>query len=200
MRRVALEFRRFWLAWILIHAGGGAMIGALEAGGLQFLATLVLTGPVLGLLQGLMLWRSPGSILEWSLVSALGWGLGVQLGILAGAPLDQIVAGLTQIAGMEGFWLNLVNEAVVLTGLGLIQWLSLRRYRRGVAGWIPLSAAAGAVAGGLSAGFCAWVCEPLVQAGYPLLATAIAYGIGWAGYGSLTGGFLWSKNLPERDR
>ena len=47
----------FLVLWLVANAVGGFLTGALEGGGLQFFATILLQGPILGIAQALALWR-----------------------------------------------------------------------------------------------------------------------------------------------
>lgn len=183
----------FWLGWTLANGAGGALVGALEEGGFQFFATLVLSGPILGIAQWFVLRHYLRGTGIWILLSTVGWWLGINLGFLLDGILDLLVQGLLAIAGLwEVFWLNTVKEPVTLAVLGAAQWLILRRHFQGTGWWILASAAAGAVKGAGGSTVCAIACQAVAlgirngQAG-AMAAAALSSGAGWAGYGAVTG-------------
>lgn len=180
----------FLLWWMLANTVGGAIIGALEEGGFQFLATLVLTGPVLGIAQWLVIRSYIGHTGWWVIGSSVGWFLGILLNIMATGILNSIVQVLLAVGGLwEVFWLNLVNEPVTAAVLGVSQWFVLRRHIQHAGRWILASAVGGAVHGAVGAALCAAVCQAITSAE---MATAVTYGAGWAGYGAVTGIMLVS--------
>ena len=97
---------RFLTLWVLANLAGGCLIGFLENNGLQFMATLILSGAIIGSFQWLLL-RRLGGFRWWPIASALGW--------IAAAYLDMgirwlYVPLLNQIGlspSDEGFLLNL---------------------------------------------------------------------------------------------
>jgi hypothetical protein len=175
-----------WLRWAILNGIAGTMVGALEAGGLQFAATLLLTGLFLGTAQWFVLKSSLRRSLYWIGASAVGWIIGVQIVILLGPIINPIVALLTRWSGLEVFWLNLIQQPIRLIIVGLAQWLVLRQFGA-AAIWIGSSAIGGLVQGGVSVMICAVACLVLTAAGGAILATAVIYGMGWLSYGVMTG-------------
>jgi hypothetical protein len=180
--------------WTLVSAAGGAMVGGLEEGGFQFFATLVLTGPVLGLAQWLVIRHYLRGAGGWILASSLGWLIGINLRILLGGLSDRLVQLLWQEFSLwEVLWLNVVREPIVLFVFGAAQWLMLRRHFSGAGWWILASAVSGVVKGAVSASVCAVACQAVARSAgnaqiNPMVATsALSYGAGWAAYGLITG-------------
>lgn len=200
------RYFRLWLGWAVANGAGGAMVGALEEGGLQFFATLVLSGPILGIAQWLVLRYSLRGTGAWILLSTVGWFLGINLRILLGGILDPLVQRLLAIDGLwEVFWLNTVNEPVTLAMFGAAQWLILRRHLQGAGWWIVASAVGGAVQGAVSSKVCAFACRAVAlgigngQAG-AMAAAALSSAAGWAGYGAVTGILLAWLLRCDRER
>ncbi|MFQ4140969.1 hypothetical protein [Chlorogloeopsis sp. ULAP02] len=176
------------LWWILANAIGGAVVGALEESGFQFLATLILTGPILGVAQWFVLRRYLRYGYWWILASTFGWLLGIQVRIAAGRILDPIVEMLLAVGEFgEVFWLNIVKEPVTVGGLGIAQWLILRHYSNQAGWWIFASILGGCVKGAISSAVCAAICQTLTMKLNAGIASAIAYSTGWAGSGLVTG-------------
>ena len=193
-----------WLWWTLASALGGATVGALEEGGFQFFATLVLTGPVIGVVQWLVIRRYIRAVGWWVVASTVGWYIGVNFRFLLVGILNPLIQSLWQKFGLwEVFWLNTVKEPVTLTVYGASQWLMLRRSLSRAGWWILASAVGGIVKGAVEATVCAVACQPIAasvrngQGG--VMAAALSYGAGWAGYGVVTGLVLmWLLPQPYR--
>lgn len=179
--------RSLWGWWTAASAIGGGIIGFWEDSGLQFMATLALTGIVIGVAQWMVLRCYIRRIRRWMLLSALGWLTGVQVSILLGDEIDSLVYLLTQSGGWEVLWLNLVSRSIILTILGFAQWVALRRHVDRANWWIGASAIAGLIQGGISASLCAAACSMMAQTIGAGLSTAIVYGAGWMSYGVITG-------------
>lgn len=194
-----------WLWWTLANALGGALVGALENEGFQFFATLVLTGPVIGVAQSLVMRRYIRAAGWWVVASSVGWWIGINLRLLLGGMLNPLVQSLWHEFGVgEVFWINTVKEPVTLVGFGASQWLILRRRLPRVGWWVVASAVRGVMEGVIGASVCAVACQPIAasvrngQVG-AMAATALSYSAGWAGYGVVTGLVLvWL--LPQRYR
>ncbi|MBW4648182.1 MAG: hypothetical protein KME06_05710 [Kastovskya adunca ATA6-11-RM4] len=192
MRGVEVQpWQRYWtlyLGWILASATGGAVVGALEAGSFQFLATLVLTGFVLGITQAFILRRRIQQSGLWVLACAIGWFVGINATILLNGILDPTIAQLTAVGGIgEVFWLNVVQDLIILAVMGIGQWLVLRRQLSSSRWWILASAIGGMIKGAVGSLVCAAACEAVQLAAGNQVATAMSYGAGWAGYGVVTG-------------
>jgi hypothetical protein len=184
-QRRSLAYQEGW--WILATTLAGALVGALESGGLQFLSTLVLTGLFLGIGQWLVLRPYLINASLWIVASFSGWVAGSYLMINSAAILDPIVSFLWQLGGWEVLWLNLVKQPVAILVLGIAQWVVLRRSFPNAHWWIVASLAGGLLNGGIGASVCYVACEPLTRSIGAVVATAIAYGAGWASYAAITG-------------
>ncbi|HEY9818928.1 MAG TPA: hypothetical protein V6D20_24430 [Candidatus Obscuribacterales bacterium] len=183
---------RFLVFWVGANFLGGFVVGLLENNGLQFMATLVLTGAIVGTAQWLVL-KSQGGFRWWPLASALGWIVST-LGVIALSGVYQSVAVLLwQAFGLwEVFWLNLVREPLVVMGMALAQGWILQQHGRFPTGqvvptpwsWLLVSLLGGALQGAGSAALCALLCQSL-----PSLLVGLVNGLGWAAYGLTTG--IW---------
>jgi hypothetical protein len=155
-----------------------ATVGALAFGlGLPDAATVPLAaaagageGAILGLAQALVLREEIAGFgrRAWAAATAaaaaLCWAIGMSLGVYG----DSLPTAALVIALIGG-------GAVLLTAIGVAQWLVLRRYVRSAGAWIPANAAAWVL--GLPAPFLAL---SLVDEGDPagyLLAAGIASGL-----------------------
>jgi len=173
-------------------------VGALEAGGLQFFATLVLTGPVLGVAQWLVLRQYLRPAGWWVLVSTGGWWLASNIRLLLGGALDPLVQQLWHRYGLwEVFWINLVKEPVNLAIFSAVQGLVLPGYLWPASLWVLASTVGGAVKGAVDSSVCAVACQAVAasvgsgQVG-AMVAAAVSSGAGWAGYGVVTAvGMVW---------
>lgn len=172
------------LWWALANGLGGAIVGFLEARHFQFLATLVLTGPILGICQWLVLGRYLGKVRWWAMATTFGWLLAIQISIRARDLLDPTIDFLYAVGGLwEVFWLNVVNTAVRLAVLAVVQWLVLRPRGPNAGLWVLASAVGGVFNGAIGATICAKVCS-LLAVGVGL---GISQGLGWLAYGIVTG-------------
>ena len=172
------------LWWALANGLGGAIVGFLEAWRFQFLATFVLTGPILGICQWLVLRRYLGKVRWWPIATTFGWLLAMQIRIGAGDLLDPIINFLYAVGGLwEVFWLNVVKTPVTLAVLAVVQWLVLRPRGPHVGLWVFASVVGGVFNGAIGATMCAKVCS-LLAVGVGL---GISQGLGWLAYGVVTG-------------
>lgn len=188
MNRVRRSHLWLGLTWSLANALGGAIVGALEASYFQFAATLLLTGPILGTAQWLVLRNILPRTGWWALASTLGWFVGIQVQIASNRLLDPLVAQLTSTGlAWEVFWLNLLKEPVVAAVLGSAQVWVLRRYVARAKVWILIAAIAGAVNGAVSATVCLVACQPVSAIAGGVAATAITMAAGWGAFGVVTG-------------
>ncbi len=180
-----------WIGWISANLLGGLLVGMLEAAGLQFLATLVLSGPILGALQWLVLRRALRVGAGWVVASTAGWLAGTAVEMAVSPLLDPLIQALWQNLGLwEVFWLNFVNQLVILTVFGLVQWIILRRQVVGAGWWIAASALSGLFLGAITASFCALACQPITATLGSIVSTAATYGLGWGAYAVITGYML----------
>ena len=177
-----------WITWIVANALGGLLVGTLEAGGLQVAATLVLSGPILGAVQWLVLKRALRIGPIWILGSTVGWLAGTALSMAASPLVDPLVAALLNSFGQwEVLWLNAIKQTLILTVLGLAHWAMLRQRIPEAGWWIVASALAGLAQGTVQASFCAAACEPITTSLGSMVATGLTYSIGWMAYSIVTG-------------
>lgn len=173
---------RFLTVWVLANLVGGFIAGFLENNGLQFMATLVLTGAIVGTCQWLVL-RNWGGFRWWPIASAIGWIVSTMISSLSYPLTDPVVAFLWNRVGLwEVFWVNLVNQPLWVLGMAIAQALVLRQRGRPAQLWILASLVGAALHGAVSASLCAAFCQAL-----PLWLVGIVNGLGWATYGLVTG-------------
>ncbi|PSN11562.1 hypothetical protein C7293_23795 [filamentous cyanobacterium CCT1] len=188
---------RFLAAWVGANLAGGFVVGFLENNGLQFMATLILTGAIVGSLQWCVLrvvLSRGGGLRWWPLASALGWIVSALLRSLMQGLYAPVVNGLWQTFGFwEVFWLNLVTGPLMIWGMAIAQGLILRRRGLSLWGWVVLSLVGGALQGAASAALCAGYC-PILP---PLWAGGIVAGFGWAVYGLVTGLWLVGRSFAQ---
>lgn len=170
-----------WLWWIAATALGGAATGALEASGLQFIATLVLSGGLVGIPQWLVLRRYGLRLRWWAIATCFGW--------IAGSYISTGIVNLLSLNDLRLFY-SIVPTVV----MAIAQAFVLHRLLRPIAAWLTVNALGGALNSLLSSAVCAAVCQPLIAL-FPsratvILVTAIIYGLGWAAHGAATGAFL----------
>ncbi|MGP1375892.1 MAG: hypothetical protein ACTS3T_23900 [Almyronema sp.] len=175
---------KFWMQWTVANLVGGGLIGFLEVRGLQFTATLLLTGGVLGVLQWLVLKSHLRSVRGWAIATALGWIGGVFLTQFLGVWINPLTNLLwKQLGGWEVLWLNLIKLPLMVLMMALAQSWVLGWRRLAIAPWLLINAAGGLAKGGLSAALCPLVCNI-----WPLgVGAGVAEGLGWAAYGGLVG-------------
>ncbi|MGF1497003.1 MAG: hypothetical protein ACFB8W_09300 [Elainellaceae cyanobacterium] len=189
----------FLFGWTLANLVGGFIAGFLENNGLQFAATLMLTGAIVGILQWLVLRLAMRQVRWWGLASALGWVGGSQV-MIFGSPLYRpVVDFLWSTFGLwEVFWLNLVTGPTPVLGMAIAQvWILSRNTQfsgRFLGSWIFVSAVAGVAQGGVSAAVCAAYC-PILSASL----VGLVNGLGWAAYGIVTG-LVLLRQLDGGDR
>ncbi|WP_315789730.1 hypothetical protein [Fischerella sp. JS2] len=190
--------RKLLLWWVLANAVGGAVVGAFEEGGFQFFATLVLTGPILGVAQWFVLRRYIRQAGWWVLVTTVGWYLGIPVTLVTREILNPILLEMLLAVSKfwEAFWFNIVNQFITFAILGAAQWLVLSRHCQQAWWWILGSSVGGFVNGALAALFTLGF-QTIAMKINAQMAGAIAYGSGWTGSGLVTGIMLvWL--LPNR--
>jgi hypothetical protein len=181
-RRLAIA-PRLWLWWALATTVAGAIIGALEASGFQFIATIFFTGLFIGAAQWLVLRQYIPKAFWWIVVSTLGWTFGLLL-VSPNEILNPLIQFLATLGAWYVFWMNLVIQPIVLAIFGAAQFSILRRFFRKAHWWILVSALGGALQGA-SSSTVAYILQPaLLPAPLP---AALSYGLGWLGYGIVTG-------------
>ena len=189
---------KLFLAWILANAIGGFIVGFLESNGAEFLATLFLSGAILGTSQWLIFRALNARSLRWTLwpvVSALGWIVGVMLSILA-MPLVDAVLSPIQDSFWELFWSNLINGPMYISCMAIAQGMILsyhaRHRLRAMGVWLLASCTGAALHGAIGVILCRSVCQIL-----PSELVGIIDSKGWGLYGIITGiALLWV--LPNR--
>ncbi|KAM3098885.1 hypothetical protein ACKFKF_16590 [Phormidesmis sp. 146-12] len=186
---------RLWLWWILAITIAGAIVGALEESGFQFIATIFFTGLFIGAAQWLVLRQYIPKAFWWIVVSTLGWTLGLVL-VSLNVTLDPLIQFLSTLGAWYVFWMNLVKQPIVLAIFGAAQFPILRRFVRKAHWWILVSALGGALQGA-SSSTVAYILQPgLLPAPFP---TALIYGSGWLSYGIVTEIFLqWLLRYQPR--
>ena len=189
---------KLFLAWILANAVGGFLVGFLENNGAQFMATLFLSGAILGTSQWVIFRALNARSLRWTLwpvVSALGWITGVMLSLLAMPIVDAILLPIQDSFG-ERFWSNLIHEPMFISCMAIAQGMILsyhaRHRLRTIGVWLLASCLGAALHGAISVVICSGFCQAL-----PRELVGIVDSKGWAVYGIITGiALLWV--LPNR--
>ncbi|MEM1253926.1 MAG: hypothetical protein AAGI69_15965 [Cyanobacteria bacterium P01_H01_bin.21] len=188
---------KLFLAWIFANAIGGFLVGFLESNGAQFLATLFLSGAILGTSQWLIFrWLNAKSLrwTLWPVVSALGWIVGVMLSLLV-SPIKDVVLLPLQDSAWELFWINLINQPMFIFGMAIAQGIILsyhaRHRLRALGVWLLASCTGAALHGAIGVILCRSVCQ--IQP----IGLGIVESKGWGLYGIITGiALLWV--LPNR--
>ncbi|ESA36885.1 hypothetical protein N836_04820 [Leptolyngbya sp. Heron Island J] len=184
---------KLFLAWILANAIGGFLVGFLENNGAQFMATLLLSGAILGTSQWLIFRWLNAKGLRWTLwpvASALGWIISTMIGILVSPIIPGVLSSAATSTG-EIFWLNFINQPMYIICMAIAQGMILSyhaRYRlRTIGVWLLASCLGAALHGAVSALICHSVCQTL-----PSTLIGIVESKGWAVYGIITGfALLW---------
>ncbi|MBD2464856.1 hypothetical protein H6G89_28030 [Oscillatoria sp. FACHB-1407] len=183
--------------WTLATALAGAIVGALEAGGWQFFATLILSGVAVGIAQYFIVRRYVSKASWWVVASTFGWIGGVFLQTGLSGLVFPVVTALTRLGGWEVLWLNVLDQPITTLVLGLAQWFVLRRSLMHSQHWIWGSAIAGVFLGAVGATVCYVGCEPIANAAGGIVTGAIVNGSAWAIYGLVTGWLL--QHLMRKD-
>ena len=174
----------FVVWWAIANGIGGGLVNYLEANGFEFMATLVLTGPIVGVCQWLVLRRYLQRVRWWAVVSAIAWVLAVQVSILGSGFLTPIIDGLYRQFGLwEVFWVNLVNGFVWLGIFGTVQWFLLARQGWNPLPWLAATFLGGMVWGGTGAALCNAICGAIAGGFGSTLVGVAAWGV----YGIITG-------------
>ncbi|MGB3570878.1 MAG: hypothetical protein WA783_16615 [Phormidesmis sp.] len=179
---IRLRPSQVFLLWIFANFLGGWLVSFLENNGLQFAATLFLTGSVIGVLQWAVLRQAGSRFRWWPLASAAGWILGVVLWALSQAlPIPTVDFFWPRLSVGESFWISL-TWVIWIFGMAIAQTLVLGRqsHSRGI--WLVASLIGGSLQAVVERSLCASACQVL-----PLALVGIVHGFGWAVYGAVTG-------------
>lgn len=176
---------KFIALWVAANFLGGFLVGFLENNGLQFMATLFLTGTVVGSLQWAVLRQVSGRVRWWPLASAIGWIIGTMLFVsYPGQNLhSSLVEALSsQFDLWDWFWHSLITSMLWIFGMAIAQALVLSRRGHFSGVWLLSSLTGGAIQGVVGTGLCAAFCRDLP----PTLVGAVVTGASWAAYGIVT--------------
>ncbi len=170
-----------WLSWVLATAAGGAAIGTVVVltGSNEIFWYLLLTGFAIGVAQWLVLRRYLQGAGWWILASGFAWVGSLLVISMASGILNPIVEFIASLIGR--WWVigyNFVTGMVVGAGLGVAQWLVLRRQTQGAGWWVFASAVGGAVN---------WAVSVAITQMDGISGTALPYIAGWAANGAVTG-------------
>ena len=172
-----------WLSWLLATTAGGAAIGTLIVltGSNEIFWSLVATGFVIGVAQWLVLHRYLRGAGWWIPASGFAWVVSfLATSMILG--IDPIAEFISSVLGLwRAYVINVVFGTVVGAGLGVAQWLVLRRQTQG-AGWWVLACIVGGVINGAAA-------VSITQMN-GVSGTALPYVVGWAANGAVTGAVL----------
>ncbi|MEM6590915.1 MAG: hypothetical protein AAF651_03555 [Cyanobacteria bacterium P01_C01_bin.73] len=189
LRFETMQFRTL-TAWLVANFIGGCIIGYLESNGLQFMATLILSGAIAGSAQWVVLkcldYRGRRWSL-WPLVSCVGWIAGVMLSLSLSEPIAYIKDGLIQNLGLWNiFGLNVVNRTLWITVMAIAQGtifsISMQSRAQVIGVWLLASWVGAALHGAIATALCSAYCQVL-----PPSLMGIIEGGGWAAYGVVTG-------------
>lgn len=177
-----LQPARFFIFWVLANLMGGFITGFLENHGFQFMATLMLSGAIVGTFQWLVL-KPMGGFRWWPIASALGWIIGVSLETGLRSLYEPALNQLGLPMGDEAFLLSqILHTSIWMLGMAIAQALVLRQREQAVGLWILASLVGSAINSVVSLGFCASFCQDL-----PSWLVGIVNGLGWAAYSLITG-------------
>ncbi|MDX1615874.1 MAG: protein kinase [Candidatus Promineifilaceae bacterium] len=148
--------RRFWAQWTLVTAAALAIGGPLAswlsrwlhwdmelAVPAEWLYLNLLAGLVLGLAQWRLLRRYLARSGWWVLLTMLAWPVGAQMGSALRDTLFRRFYHDSHFFQQQ--WYSVLFAVVMILGIGLFQWLWLRRYARVPARWLLAWAGAGLV-------------------------------------------------------
>lgn len=187
-----------WLSWLLATTAGGTAIGTLVVltGSNEIFVYLVLTGFVVGAAQWLVLRRYFQYAGWWILASGFAWIVSFLVMSMIGEITDPLAILISSVLGIwRVFGTNVVIGIGVGAGLGVAQWLVLRRQTQGAGWWVLASAVGGAVERA--------VAVSIAQMD-GVSDTALPYIVGWAANGAVTGIVLdWllsNRTQMRRDR
>lgn len=187
--RIQSQPAKFFSLWVAANLLSGFLVGYLETNGLQFMATLILAGAIIGSFQWGVLWLMSNRFRWWALASTLGWIIGALLSVDVLSHLERLVVNILwhQFGLWEVFWINVVNGLVWTLGMAILQSLMLRVRGRFVGIWLLASLLGGVAQGATGAAFCFAFCLDFSAVGLGWAASGISNGLGWAVYGVMTG-------------
>lgn len=151
LRHEADTGRGFWPSWVLfttagyaigmglesvLYGGPGTVLGGVAAGAAGTAVYGAVVGGVSGTLQALLLRRRLERAREWVLVSAAGGAAGFVLGAAAGEIASNAI-GLRLNVYLAGAIIQIVFGACSGVGIGLAQWLLIRRRVANTGTWVP---------------------------------------------------------------
>jgi len=181
-RRTPANAILFLVLWVGANFLGGTIVGVLENNGLQFAATLVLAGAIVGSLQWGVLRYTGYSARWWPVASALGWIGGTLLRTFGQDLYRPVATALWQQFGLwDALWINVVAAPIAVLCMAIAQSLVLGRRGRWMV-WLLASLVGGIGLGVVSSGLCAAFCPSLSRQ-----VVGALYGAGWATYGLVTG-------------
>ena len=177
---------KFLILWTIANATGGFLVGFLENNGLQFAATIGLTGALVGTLQWIVLRYVRMSQFNgrqlgwWPLLSASGWTLTiVALSTGNGFYHAEIAAFTSWFSVSEAFW-SVVTWMLWMLGMAIAQSRLLQK--RFLLTWLIASSVGSCGQFIIIRLICSSVCPMLPMALFSLTDAA-----GWAAYGAVTG-------------
>lgn len=187
-----------WLSWLLATTFGGAAIGTLVVltGSNEIFVYLVFTGFVIGVAQWLVLRRYLRGAGWWIPASGFAWFVSFLFMSIIGEITNFIAEFISSVFRLWGvFGTNVVLGTGVGAGLGVAQWLVLRRQTRDVGWWVLASVLGGAINGAVA------VSVAQIDG---VIGMALPYIAGWAANGAVTGVVLvWllsNRTQIGRDR
>jgi hypothetical protein len=176
------EYLTLWLSWLLATTAGGAAIGTIIVltGSNEIFVFLFFTGFVIGVAQWLILRRYFRGALWWVPASGFAWFVSlIVMSSIVGETNNPIAEFISSVFGLwRAFELNVAIGTGVGAGLGVAQWLVLRRQTLFAGWWVLASVVGGAINGAVAVS----VGSINGFGGMPL-----PYVAGWAANGAVTG-------------
>ncbi|MEM8545766.1 MAG: hypothetical protein AAGF66_17430, partial [Cyanobacteria bacterium P01_H01_bin.119] len=168
LRFDAIQFRVL-IAWIVANFIGGCIIGHLESNGLQFMATLFLSGAIAGSLQWVTLkWlgRRGRRWALWPLASLVGWIVGFLLFVGLSMPIAYVKDEMLRNLGLwDTFWFSVVNTPLWITVMAIAQGsilsFSMPSRVKMIGIWLLASWVGAALHGAIAAALCRAYCQAL---------------------------------------
>jgi len=170
-----------WLSWLLASAAGGTAIGTwiVLTGSNEIFVFLFFTGFVIGVAQWLVLRCYLRGALWWIPATGFAWVVSFLAMAMIGGITDPIANFISSVLGLwRVFGINVVLGTVFGAGLGVAQWLVLRRQTQSAGWWVLVSIVGGAINGAVA------VSVARIDG---VIGTALPYVVGWAANGAVTG-------------